>query len=44
MLDLESPIPARVAAALDYPTRDAFLDDYRRRTEAVRAIYSEVMQ
>ena len=38
-----SPIPARVATALGYPTREAFLDDYRRRTDAVRAIYDEVM-
>ena len=44
VLDLETPIPARVASALDYPTRDAFLEDYRRRTEAVRAMYIEVMQ
>jgi glutamate-ammonia-ligase adenylyltransferase len=43
VLDLESPIPARVASALDYPTREAFLDDYRRRTEAVRSVYDEVM-
>ena len=44
VLDLQSPMPARVAAALDYPTRDVFLEDYRRRTEAVRGIYAEVMQ
>ncbi|HEV8141974.1 MAG TPA: hypothetical protein VGQ77_03900, partial [Methylomirabilota bacterium] len=43
VLDSESPIPARVASALDYPTREAFLDDYRRRTEAVRELYTDVM-
>jgi glutamate-ammonia-ligase adenylyltransferase len=44
VLELDGPMPARVATALDNPTRQAFLDDYRRRTDAVRAIYDEVMQ
>ena len=43
VLDLEGPMPARVATALAYPTREAFLEDYRRRTESVRAAYGEVM-
>jgi glutamate-ammonia-ligase adenylyltransferase len=43
ILDLAEPMPARVATALDYPSRQAFLDDYRHRTDAVRAIYDEVM-
>lgn len=43
VLELDGPMPARVATALDYPTRQAFLDDYRRRTDAVRAIYDEIM-
>jgi glutamate-ammonia-ligase adenylyltransferase len=43
VLELEGPMPARVATALHYPTRDAFLDDYRRRTTAVRTIYTALM-
>jgi glutamate-ammonia-ligase adenylyltransferase len=43
VLDLDGPMPARVATALGYPSRDAFLDDYRRRTDVVRTIYDEVM-
>jgi [glutamine synthetase] adenylyltransferase / [glutamine synthetase]-adenylyl-L-tyrosine phosphorylase len=42
-LELAGPMPARVAAALGYPSREVFLEDYRRRTTAVRAIYTEVM-
>jgi glutamate-ammonia-ligase adenylyltransferase len=42
-LELAGPMPARLAAALGYPSRDAFLKDYRARTEAVRALYTEVM-
>jgi glutamate-ammonia-ligase adenylyltransferase len=42
-LELAGPMPARAAAALGYPSRDAFLKDYRARTEAVRALYTEVM-
>jgi glutamate-ammonia-ligase adenylyltransferase len=44
VLDFDGPIPARVASALDYPNRDTFFDDYRRRTEAVRTIYADVMR
>ncbi len=43
MLELAGPMPARVASALGYPSRDAFLAEYRARTTAVRATYSEVM-
>jgi glutamate-ammonia-ligase adenylyltransferase len=42
-LELAGPMPARVASALGYPSRQAFLDDYRTRTTAVRALYREVM-
>jgi UTP:GlnB (protein PII) uridylyltransferase len=42
-LELAGPMPARVAAALGYPAREAFLEDYRARTKAVRAAYTEVM-
>jgi [glutamine synthetase] adenylyltransferase / [glutamine synthetase]-adenylyl-L-tyrosine phosphorylase len=42
-VDLAGPVPARVAVALGYPSREAFLDAYRRRTAAVRAIYEEQM-
>ncbi len=42
-LELAGPMPARVAAALGYPSRDAFLEDYRARTAAVRAAYGDVM-
>ncbi len=42
-LELAGPMPARIASALGYPSRAAFLDDYRTRTTAIRATYSEVM-
>ncbi len=42
-LDLAGPMPARLAAALGYASREAFLDDYRRRTEAVRAVAAEYL-
>ncbi len=38
-LDLAGPLPARVASALGFASRRAFLDAYRERTEAVRAAY-----
>jgi glutamate-ammonia-ligase adenylyltransferase len=43
VIDLAGPMPARVANALDYPSRRAFLDDYRQRTEAVRAMFKEAL-
>jgi glutamate-ammonia-ligase adenylyltransferase len=42
-LELAGPMPARVAAALGHPSRAVFLEDYRTRTDAVRAAYTEVM-
>lgn len=42
-LDIAGPMPARVASALGYPSRQAFLADYRSRTAAVRAAYHEVV-
>src|SRR5262249_34228503 len=41
-LELAGPMPARVAAALGFASRDAFLAAYREHTEAVRAAYTEV--
>jgi [glutamine synthetase] adenylyltransferase / [glutamine synthetase]-adenylyl-L-tyrosine phosphorylase len=41
-LELAGPMPARVASALDLPSRDAFLKTYRDRTAAVRATYEEI--
>jgi glutamate-ammonia-ligase adenylyltransferase len=41
-IDLAGPVPARVAVALGYSSRDAFLDEYRKRTIAVRALYVAV--
>ncbi|MBI2204614.1 MAG: hypothetical protein HYU41_12260 [Candidatus Rokubacteria bacterium] len=41
--DLAGPMPARLATALGYPSRAAFLDEYRRRTAAVRATYREAL-
>ena len=34
-------MPARVASALGYPSRQALLDAYRETTTAVRAAYAE---
>ena len=42
-IDLAGPVPTRVASALGYPSRKSFLDEYRRRTTAVRAFYEEQM-
>jgi glutamate-ammonia-ligase adenylyltransferase len=41
-LELPGPMPARVASALGYVSREAFLDDYRRRSTDVRARYAEI--
>jgi len=40
-IELAGPMPARVATALGLASRDAFLSEYRRRTTAVRAAYTE---
>ena len=42
-LELAGPMPARVATALDYPSRQAFLDAYRQQTTAVRTAYDQAM-
>ena len=42
-LELAGPMPARVASALGYPSRQALLDAYREITTAVRAAYAERM-
>jgi len=42
-LDLAGPIPARLAKSLEYPTRKDFLEDYKRRTAWVRALYDRVV-
>ena len=42
-LDLAGPIPARLAKSLEYPSRKEFLEDYRRRTAWVRALYDRVV-
>jgi glutamate-ammonia-ligase adenylyltransferase len=42
-LELAGPMPARVASALGYPSRQALLDAYREITDAVRAAYAERM-
>jgi glutamate-ammonia-ligase adenylyltransferase len=43
-LEPAGPIPGRLARSLDYPTRKEFLDDYRRRTAWVRALYDRVVR
>jgi glutamate-ammonia-ligase adenylyltransferase len=42
-LEVAGPNPARLARTLDYPSRKEFLDDYRRRTTWVRALYDRVV-
>jgi glutamate-ammonia-ligase adenylyltransferase len=42
-LELAGPIPGRLARSLDHPSRKEFLDDYRRRTAWVRALYDRVV-
>jgi glutamate-ammonia-ligase adenylyltransferase len=42
-LEPAGPIPGRLARSLDYPSRKEFLDDYRRRTSWVRALYDRVV-
>jgi glutamate-ammonia-ligase adenylyltransferase len=40
-IELAGPMPARVATALGYESRQAFLDAYRENATAVRAAYEE---
>jgi len=42
-LEPAGPIPGRLAKSLDYPSRKEFLEDYRRRTTRVRALYDRVV-
>jgi glutamate-ammonia-ligase adenylyltransferase len=42
-IDLAGPAPARVASALGFPSREAFLTEYRNRTTAVRNLYERTM-
>ena len=43
MLELHGPMPGRVAKALGFASRQAFLDAYAERRDAVRAAYLEAM-
>jgi glutamate-ammonia-ligase adenylyltransferase len=43
-LELAGPMPARVASALGFPSRAAFLDAYGVRRDAVRAAYLASIQ
>jgi len=43
-LEPAGPTPGRLARSLEYPSRQAFLEDYRRRTAAVRALYERVVR
>jgi glutamate-ammonia-ligase adenylyltransferase len=43
VIELAGPMPARVATALGHASRKEFLEDYRRRTDQVRAAYREVL-
>jgi glutamate-ammonia-ligase adenylyltransferase len=43
-LEPAGPIPGRLAKSLDYPSRKEFLQDYRRRTAWVRALYERVVR
>ncbi len=42
-LEPAGPMPARLARALEYPSRKEFLEDYRVRTAWVRALYDRVV-
>ena len=42
-LEPAGPVPGRLAKTLDYPSRKEFLEDYRRRTAWVRALYDRVV-
>ena len=42
-LEVAGPNPARLAKTLDYPSRKDFLEDYRRRTTWVRALFDRVV-
>ena len=42
-LELAGPFVSRVARGLEYPSRKDFLEDYRRRTAWVRALWKGVV-
>ena len=42
-LEVAGPNPARLARTLEYPSRKDFLEDYRRRTAWVRALFDRVV-
>jgi glutamate-ammonia-ligase adenylyltransferase len=42
-IDIAGPVPTRVASALGFPSRDEFLDEYGKRTTAVRMLYEGMM-
>jgi len=42
-LEPAGPIPARLAKSLEYPSRKEFLEEYKRRTAWVRALYDRVV-
>ena len=43
-IELAGPMPTRLARSLEYPSRKDFLEDYRRRTAWVRALYDRVVR
>src|SRR5437867_401374 len=42
-LEPAGPLPGRLAKSLDYASRKEFLEDYRRRTAWLRALYDRVV-
>ena len=42
-LEPSGPIPARLAKSLGFPSRKEFLEEYKRRTAWVRALYDRVV-
>jgi [glutamine synthetase] adenylyltransferase / [glutamine synthetase]-adenylyl-L-tyrosine phosphorylase len=42
-LEPAGPIPTRLAKSLEYPSRKEFLEEYKRRTAWVRALYDRVV-
>ena len=42
-LEVSGPFPARLARSLGFPSRKEFLEEYKRRTAWVRALYDRVV-
>ena len=42
-LEVAGPMPTRLAKSLEYPSRKELLEEYRRRTAWVRALYDRVV-